>query len=475
MTASRSENQQKAYRALPSLSILLQKEDIQPLIENWGEGAVKYFARETLDSLRKQIERNPQITPFEISEIIQQLDSLLARHMSPAGRKAINATGILLHTGLGRAPLSTEAKAQLDIFDGYSILQTDIVTGERNEREARIEKLLIELTGCEAATVVNNNAAATMIILNTLSKNKEAIISRGQLVEIGGAFRIPDVMEQSQAILKEIGTTNRTHLKDYRNAFNENSGAILHVHTSNYRVRGFASTPNIQELCELRNEIAPNLPVIDDLGSGSLVPLSQFGLSDEPLIKTSLHAGADLCSFSGDKLICGPQAGIICGKKKWIDQINKNPYMRMFRVCKMTLAVLEASLMHFVCEDWKTKLPLYQMLTTPIDELQLRAERLLSETQNAFANIGYEISIQNDIAYIGSGSIPDEGIPSMTIQATPTAQALYAVQDLALKMRMNSPSIFGRISDNKFILDMRTLVLDDLEALIQGVNKVCST
>jgi len=271
-------------------------------------------------------------------EIAAELEHRLVRLCQPQGRRAINASGILLHTGLGRAPLADDAAAALAGTTRYSVLQASLESGDRSLREEKIQRLLIELTGCEAATVVNNNAAATMLILHTLAAGREVIISRGQLIEIGGSFRMPDVMSRSGAILREVGTTNRTHVRDYEEAINERTAAIMHVHTSNYRVRGFAGAPDIGELVELgrRRDVA----VIDDLGSGAIVPLAEFGIGNEPLVKDSIAAGADVVCFSGDKLICGPQAGIICGKKPIIERIRRSAFARMFRVCKLTLAGL---------------------------------------------------------------------------------------------------------------------------------------
>lgn len=472
MTRNLTENQQKNLRALPALATLLTHPEMEQLSQKFTENAVKFFARAELEAQRQKILETPDMQALNVDTIVHAIAQQLERRTDPSGRRAINATGILLHTGLGRAPLARHAKEQLEVFDGYSILQTDIMTGERSVREEFIEKMLIDLTGCEAATVVNNNAAATMLILNTLAQNKEAVISRGQLVEIGGAFRIPEVMEQSRAILREVGATNRTHLKDYKNALNENTGAILHVHTSNYRIRGFASAPDIKELCELRDAVNPSIPVIDDLGSGSLVPLSQFGISDEPLIRNSIAAGVDVCSFSGDKLICGPQAGIICGKKVWIEQIRKNPFMRMFRVCKMTLAVLEATLMEFVKGTWDQEIPLYQMLLTPLDELEVRAQKCIAETHQHLETLGYACEMAHDFAYMGSGSIPDEGIPSVVMKITPNAHSTLPVHVLALKLRAGVPSVFARIAENAVLFDMRTLSKNDLNDCIKALNSL---
>jgi L-seryl-tRNA(Ser) seleniumtransferase len=365
----------------------------------------------------------------------------------------------MLHTGLGRAPYADNAVESLSVFNNYSVLQTDLETGKRSNREEKIEAMLRELTGCEAATILNNNAEATMLILNALAKEKEVIISRGQLVEIGGSFRMPDVMEQSGAIMIEIGTTNRTHLKDYNAAVSDNTGAILHVHTSNYRIRGFSGTPSVRELCDSRKKNHPDIPVVDDLGSGGLVHLSKFGLPDEPLIRESIAAGVDLVCFSGDKLICGPQAGIICGKADYIAKIRKNPFARMFRVGKMTLAALETTLLHFINDTYREQIPFYRMLSRTPESLTKDADAL----EKALKQIkDCKVSIIDDIAYVGSGSAPDHGVYDKVLRIQPEKETAAV---LAEKLRLNLPSVFCRLKDNTLLFNMRTLLNQDLRQL----------
>jgi L-seryl-tRNA(Ser) seleniumtransferase len=378
------------------------------------------------------------------------------------GRRAINATGILLHTGLGRAPFCAEASEAVAAGDRYAVLQTSIETGQRCQRDTDIEAMLRTLTGCEAATVVNNNAAGTMLVLNTLSEGKECIVSRGQLVEIGGAFRLPDVMEKSGATLREVGTTNRTHLRDYENAINENTGAIIHVHTSNYRVRGFSGTPSIQELVPLGKK--HGIPVADDLGSGALVPLSEFGITNEPLVRDSVAAGADLMCFSADKLICGPQGGIILGKADWLRRIRKNPFARMFRCDKLTLAGLQATLVHFVNGVYRERIPLYRMLSRQLPDLEVDARRIAEALEDV---PGITATIGDDVAYIGSGSIPDEGIPSKVVRL----DSPHGVHRISAALRRHVPSIFGRVSHDGLVLDMRTLLAGEGDLLVEGLAR----
>jgi len=319
---------------------LLNAGECQQLVERFGREATLMACRTVLEELRAEIQKGaaPGVKEVEISpdKVAARVSILLNGKFRPSLRKAINATGILMHSGLGRAVLSEEAgQALLEVGSGYSTLALEIETGRRGSRDSHVASLLCELTGAEAATVVNNNAAATVLILNSIAKGKEVVISRGQLVEIGGSFRIPDVMATSGAILREVGTTNKTHLRDYEDALGENTGAILRVHHSNYRIVGFAEEPEIEPLAELGKK--RGIPVIDDIGSGAFVDLSAYGLESEPLVRRSIRAGVDCVCFSGDKLIGGPQSGIIVGRQEWIQRIKKNPLSRAFRCGKLTL------------------------------------------------------------------------------------------------------------------------------------------
>lgn len=450
-------------RTIPSVREILESETGAALSAEFGAGATKLELRAALAELRQSLREGSGLCVPSADSLAQQLRTRLIRLTRPEGRRAINATGILLHTGLGRSPLCQEAIEAISTCDHYSPLQASLDTGDRSLREEKIQRMLVELLGCEAVTVVNNNAAATMLILNTLAKGQEVIISRGQLVEIGGSFRMTDVMAQSSAILREVGTTNRTHLRDYESAIGENTGAIIHVHTSNYRIRGFAGTPEIAELTRLGK--ARGIPVIDDLGSGALVGLRQYGLSDEPLVRDSISAGADVVCFSADKLICGPQAGIICGRKSVIERIRKNPYARMFRVCKMTLAALEATLLHFVNGDYAQTIPFYRMLGRSIGELEADAHRV---AQGLAGVAGLDVEVSQDVSYIGSGSIPDEGVATRVVRLNSTRMPS---DELARRLRLGIPSVFGRLQDRTLVLDMRTLHADEPELLIMAIRE----
>jgi len=450
------------YRHIPSVTAVLEDPGVENLISEFGRGLTTFALRGVLDGVRDQVRAGTRTEAPSPADLVPALKNRLIRLARPVGKRAVNATGILLHTGLGRSCFCEETAEAIASCTHYSLLQTSIETGKRCRRDIDIEAMLRELTGCEAATVVNNNAAATMLVLNALAEGKEVIVSRGQLVEIGGAFRLPDVLERSGATLREIGTTNRTHVRDYENAINENTGAIIHVHTSNYRVRGFSGTPTIEELVPLGKK--HGVPVVDDLGSGALIRLSDYGMPDEPLVKDSVAAGADLMCFSADKLICGPQGGIILGKQKVVERIRKNPFARMFRCDKTALLGLQATLQHFVNGDHRERIPLYRMLSRDLPSLTADAERLA----RALSGIpGVEVSVEEDVAYIGSGSVPDQGIPSMVVRLASEEHGSKAVTDA---LRLCIPSVFGRLSHEAVLLDVRTLQPGEIELLADSVR-----
>lgn len=450
-------------RAIPAAGTLLTMPAVAALCAAHGGGAVRLELRAMLDELREAVRAGAAVPPREA--IAAELSARLVRACTPAGRRAVNASGIILHTGLGRAPLCAGAVAAVAAAAGYTPLQASIDTGSRSVREERAERLLCELTGAEAATVVNNNAAATMLVLAVAAAGREVVVSRGQLVEIGGAFRLPDVMQMSGCRLREIGTTNRTHLRDYEAAIGPDTGALLHVHTSNYRVRGFAGTPDIAAIAALAK--ARGLPAIDDLGSGALLPLSAWGLADEPLVADSVRAGADLCCFSADKLICGPQAGIILGSRAWIARVRKHPFARMFRVCKLTLAALEATLLHFVNGDATSALPFYQALARPIDAVRADAVRLRA----LLAGLPLKAEVADDTAYVGSGSLPDEGLPSATVRISPRG---ISADELGARLRRGVPAVFARLADRRLVLDCRTLRDGEVETVVAAVRAACA-
>jgi L-seryl-tRNA(Ser) seleniumtransferase len=373
---------------------------------------------------------------------------------------------------LGRALLSEDARAALDeAARGYSTLALDIESGLRGQRDAHVASLLRELTGAEAATICNNNAAATVLVLNTIARGKEVILSRGQLVEIGGSFRMPDVMAMSGAVLREVGTTNKTHLRDYAEAVGPNTGAILRVHHSNYRILGFHAEPSIEELAALGRE--RGIPVIDDIGSGALVDLKRYGLETEPLVRASVAAGVDCACFSGDKLIGGPQSGIIVGKGEAIARIRKNPLARALRCGKLTLAAMEATLRLFLAPDKiEERHPVYRMLARSLDELDRRGKAIVEHLRPALP-AGISLSVEDGEAQIGSGSVPVETIPSKVVALRLSAPEIGAasLEELARKLRRQSPAVFTRIHKDALLFDLRTIQPaedPDIEAAIRG-------
>jgi L-seryl-tRNA(Ser) seleniumtransferase len=444
-------------RKLPSIDVLVQRAGEKGLIEEFGREQILKTAQRVLSKIRRDVQEGES---GDLSESDLAPDVLLAeigreleKKFSPSLHNAVNATGIIMHSGLGRALLSEAALAAInDAGRGYCTLALDLETGRRGHRDIHVSGLLCELTGAEAGTIVNNNAAATAVILNTLAKGKEAIVSRGQLVEIGGSFRLPEVMETSGAILREVGTTNKTHLRDYENAVGPTTGTILRVHHSNYRIIGFAEEPGIAELVALGR--AHNVPVVDDLGSGALVDLREFGLETEPLVRESVAAGADLVCFSGDKLIGGPQSGIIVGKAEFVQRVKKNPLVRAFRCGKLTLAAMEATLRLFLNPArLREKHPVYRMLGASMDGLERRARRLKNGLQKEIAP-GAEVSIENGGSEVGSGSVPAETLPTKLLAVR---SGRLSPDEFGRRLRLHKPPIFTRIHDDCILFDLRTI------------------
>ena len=453
-------------RKLPSVDSLLGDEQARELIERFGREALAKACRDALDELRSEILKAGALESEEEAlsseRLFRKIEAQLQLRFSPSLQKAVNATGIIMHSGLGRAVLSEEARKALDeVSRGYCTLALEIETGRRGQRDSDVSRFLCELTGAEAATLANNNAAATVLILNTLAKGKEVIVSRGQLVEIGGSFRMPEVMKTSGAALREVGTTNKTHLRDYAEAINDNTGAILRVHHSNYRIVGFAEEPEIEELADLGNK--RHVPVIDDLGSGALVDLQEFGLQTEPLIGRSIRAGAAVACFSGDKLIGGPQSGIIVGQADIISRIKKNPLARAFRCGKLTIAALEATLKLFLApEKLRERHPLYRMLSLSLENLEKRCRRVERALKKRLP-AEVEVSVQDGGSQVGSGAVPVETIPTKLLSLKAVSRP---PDEIARELRFHKPPIFTRIHKEAVLFDFRTIQPDE-ENLIQ--------
>lgn len=443
-----------AYRQIPSLDAFLADDGAAPLVDRYGREAVVSAARDELDEVRRAISACAGAAPdVSAPALAGRVRSRLARRFAPSLAPAVNATGVIMHSGLGRAVLSAAANEALAaVASGYSTLALDLGSGKRIPRDRRVEELLRELTGAEAATVANNNAAATVLVLNTVARGKEVIVSRGQLVEIGGSFRMPDVMAMSGAILREVGTTNKTHLADYEGAIGESTGAILRVHHSNYRIVGFAEEPPIEKLAALGQ--ARGVPVVDDLGSGALVDLARYGLASEPLVRASIAAGADVACFSGDKLIGGPQSGLIVGKSAWIARIRKNPLARAFRCGKLSLAALEATLKLFLAPDKLEQVhPIYRMLALTPDELGRRAKKLAAALRKTLP-ASVAVSVEDGASEVGSGAVPVETLPSKVLAVRSSA---VAPEELARRLRFATPPIFARIHRDAVLFDLRTI------------------
>jgi L-seryl-tRNA(Ser) seleniumtransferase len=460
---------EERLRQIPSLDALLREPAADALAREYGHQAVAAAGRLVLDDVRAEIHRGapdgpaPTLSPVAL---IDRLKDRLCQKFRPSLGPAINATGIIMHSGLGRAVLSEDAaEALLAVAHGYSTLALDLETGRRTSRDRHVEGILRELTGAEAATVANNNAAATVVVLNTLARGKEVIVSRGQLVEIGGSFRMPDVMKTSGAILHEVGTTNKTHLRDYEEAIGETTGAILRVHHSNYRIVGFAEEPGIGELVELGRK--KGIPVVDDLGSGALIDLKEFGLATEPLVQASIRAGADIACFSGDKLIGGPQSGIIVGRTECIQKIKKNPLARAFRCGKLSLAALEATLKLFLApEVLRERHPIYRMLGWSPEELGRRAKKVAASLKKSLS-ADIRVTVEDSGSQVGSGAVPVETIPTKVLAvASPSLSA----DELAAKLRRLTPPVFARINKDAVLFDFRTIQPDE-DAIIEHALK----
>lgn len=426
------------------------------------------LVREAIETIRRQVRDGTFSADADVAEAVRSLaEQRLAEVTSVFYRRVVNAAGIILHTGLGRAPLAGRVLAQIaDQMGGYTLLQVDLDQAQRSPRDGRIEQLLILLTGAEAAAVVNNNAAATALVLNALAAGKEVIVSRGQLVEIGGAFRLPEVMAFSGAKLVEVGTTNKTHLRDYENAITENTAAILRVHPSNYKIQGFTSEVPLPELVTLAH--ANGLLLFDDVGAGSLIDFSRFGFDKEPTLIESVAAGADVVTASGDKLIGASQAGLILGRAALIQKIRKNQFARIVRAGKLTLAALEATLTLFLDEAAALEhVPTLRLMLRPAEQIARQAERICQTVQSACPDA--TITLQAGWSQIGSGSLPGQNLPTTLVAISSPHQSAAA---LANRLRHCPTPVFTRIADERVLIDPRTLLDDDEVILTQALIQV---
>jgi L-seryl-tRNA(Ser) seleniumtransferase len=453
-------------RDLPSVHAILEASSVQSLAGEHAHDVIVAAVRTELAELRRRAGQGESLDgQISVEAVAARVVQRLQREIRPKLRSVINATGIVLHTNLGRAPLAEEAaQAAYHAGRGYLNLELDLETGKRSSRQIAIREWVCRLTGAESATAVNNNAAATVIALRALCLGKEVIISRGQLIEIGGSFRIPEIMAVSGAILREVGTTNITRLVDYERAIGPGTAALMQVHTSNYRVSGFTKSVPLPDLVALGKK--HNLKVIDDVGSGALLDFGRFGFTGEPVARESIAAGADLVLFSGDKLLGGPQAGILAGRKEWIQKIEKDPLMRAFRLDKMTLAALEATLRLYLNEERALReVPGLRMLGTPLAELRQRAEGLAARLREIEGMASVQVG--EDVAYVGGGSLPDQAMKTVVLEVA--ARDLGDTQ-LAYRLRMGEPAVMGRLRDGKLVLDVRTIFPQQEDVLVEAVR-----
>lgn len=458
---------QNILRTIPSVNELLESPEISGLIGLYPRQLVVEAVREVLEEIRQSMTNKTDLSPQKLYPIIQQV---LQQKLCGI-EHAINATGIILHTGLGRAPLAEEAAKQIqNVLHSFCTLEIEKYSGKRGFRYHNIEQLICMITGAESALVVNNNAAAVLLALDTLARGKEVVISRSHLVEIGGEFRMPDVMTKSGAILVEVGTTNKTYLKDYENAITENTGLILKVHQSNFKIVGFTEAVDLKDLVSLGQ--ARNIPVVYDLGSGALIELQKYGLPYEPTVQESIKAGVDVVTFSTDKLLGGPQGGIIAGKKKWVDLLKKNPLTRALRVGKLTIAALEATLRLYLEEGLALKnIPVLKMILTPLETIEERCKKVIN-TVSSETRVCMNLSMVDGLSEMGGGALPGENIPTKLVCIH--SDKINAIE-LANKLRDSTPPIFARIEQDRVLLDMRTVYDEEVDIISRALENIFSS
>ena len=451
-------------RQLPAVDEVARDSSARDMVVRWPRERVVSEIRQTLGDIRDSIIAGQFTRPVpDASSVLNQVRSRLESQDQSHHVRVVNGTGVILHTGLGRAVLAPRARMALaDAMAGYSLVELDRHSGERNQRETVVAELLCALTGAEAATVVNNNAAATMIALAVLATGREVIVSRGQLVEIGGSFRIPDVMRQSGAVLQEVGCTNKVHLSDYEQAICDETALLMRVHTSNYRVVGFAEDVALSKLVELGRQ--RGIPVMDDLGSGCLVAVA--GVGDEPLVAASIEAGADVVTFSGDKLLGGPQAGLIVGTRASVEAIRGHPLYRAMRPGKLTLVALEATLRLY--RDSRTvrqEIPVLAQLEENLEVIEKRAAQLAGRLLQLAE--GLEVEVLPGVSQVGGGALPTERLPTRVISL---ALAGLSAEQLGARLRQGEPPVLTRIHDQKVLIDVRTLLLGEEELVLLAVE-----
>ncbi len=446
-------------RQLPSVDRILTDKRMAKAVEKYPHDLLVSIIREQLGQERASITKGK--TGASLDEIIKAVLGRLNTIFKPSLYRVVNATGVILHTNLGRSPLSREALAAMEaVSRSYANLEIDMDTGNRGSRQVHVENLLCRLTGAEAALVVNNNAAAVLLGLTALARRKKVIVSRGQAVEIGGGFRIPDVMRQSGAKLVEVGTTNCTYARDFEQAIDAQTVALMRVHSSNFRLVGYTSEVALEELVDLGKKY--NLMVFDDLGSGSLLDTTVFGLAPEPMVQQSVKAGASLTFFSGDKLLGGPQAGIIVGKKQYIDKLEKHPLARAMRIDKIRLAGIAITLIHYLKGEATLKIPVWQMISTPLKDIEKRAK-------NWAGVLGGDVKVVDGETMVGGGSLPGGSLPTKLLAIGAGSKK---VQEIARKLRLQEVSVIGRIDKERLLLDPRTVLPEEDEIVLKALKEI---
>jgi len=461
----------KKLPKIDEIILLLEKQDIYSLAPR---DIVIATCRTVVQNLRKKImeakEKGLSKFSLDLASAVVEVERLIKGLYRYSLRRVVNATGVILHTNLGRAPLCPEALQRImEVGKGYSNLEFDLTKGERGQRYDHVSKLICALTGAEDALIVNNNAAAVLLVLNTLAEKKEAIVSRGELIEIGGEFRIPEIMKKSASKLREVGTTNRTRIGDYENAVNDKTGLIMKVHTSNFRIVGFTEEADIESLVALGK--SRGIPVMDDLGSGCLVDLDLYGLQHEPTVRETVATGIDVVTFSGDKLLGGPQAGIIVGKKDVLAKIKKNPLNRALRIDKFTLAALEATLMHYLRPaDAVKELRSLKALTEPVAAVKKRAQKLIAKLQKENFDL-LKYTLREDFAAAGGGSLPTQQIPTILVGIKNKKISASRMEE---KLRKMEVPIIVRVDKDEILLDLRTVAEDDFIFIIEDLKQIIS-
>ena len=450
---------------IPAINKILMTEEVKQLLEEYPEVFVKDIVKKETENIKSEILNNNLSEVPSMEEIIEKINISVKKNYKYSLRRVINATGTILHTNLGRSILSENIKENLiDVAFNYSNLEFNLAEKQRGSRYVHLIDIIKRLTGAEDVLVVNNNAAAVMLTLSTLAKDKEIVVSRGELVEIGGAFRIPEIIKLSGGTIQEVGTTNKTHLKDYVNAINENTGILLKVHTSNYKIVGFTKEVTYKELADLAHE--KGLVAVNDLGSGQFVDFTSYGLTYEPTVKEVLDSGIDVVTFSGDKLLGGPQAGIIVGKKKYIEAMKKNQLTRALRVDKMTIAALEATFRIYLDEEKALKeIPTLNMISMSMGELREKADKFAEKVKET----DFSAEITEDKAEIGGGSYPGVYLDSVSVKLTHNTKTATEIEGILLEADI---PIITRIKENSIIFDMRTLREQEFDLVVESLKKI---